>query len=356
MKITEFSFEAKKTVMNVEFRIALADGNCSLDDTVLIKLHTDAGLIGYGEAQPFRAVTGETIQSVKGFYEVLAPLLIGRSPFELETIHRLMNDVAFGNNAAKAGIDIALYDLCAKAVGLPLYRYLGGSEGTVYTDMTIGINKPKKMAELAKAYVDDGFTMLKVKVGLNDEEDIEAIRLIREAVGPDIELRLDANQGWQVKQTLAVLKAMEPYNIREIEQPVQYHDIAGLRAVRVATDIDVVADESILLPADALRVLKEDACDIVNIKLMKSGGIYQALKINDIAEAAGIPCMVGCMGETALGIAAGAALAAARDNIAYADLDSHNLNDPLPGMQVMFEQKGSAIKLAEVAGLGVSFD
>lgn len=355
MKITKLEYREQVTKKNVEFRIALTNESCSTGQTMLVNIHTDHGLIGYGEAQPFHAVTGESIETIKAFYDKLAPLLVGKSPYEIESIHQLMDKLAIGQSAAKAGVDIALYDLSSKAAKLPLYRYLGGSKSIILTDMTIGINAPKKMAALAKTYVEEGFTMLKIKVGLNDEDDIEAIRLIREAVGEAIELRLDANQGWGVKQARAVLQAMEAYRISEIEQPVRHDDVLGLKAVRDAVNIDVMADEAIHSPQDAIRLVREEAADLLNIKLMKSGGLFPALAINAIAEAANVRCMVGCMGETPIGIAAGAALVAARKNIAYADLDSHKMIEPIPGMNVAFTQKGSVIRLSEEPGLGVSF-
>lgn len=351
MKITKLTAKVVQLYPRVKFKIALSDQ--ATGDTVLVKIETDTGLVGYGEANPFAPVTGESVETILAFYGALGTMLEGRSPFELEAIHRMMRRLAQGNTAAKAGIDIALHDLCAKAAGVPLYRYLGGSRNVVESDMTIGIDPPELMAQKAQQYVREGFTMLKIKVGLNPTEDLEALRLIRQAVGADIELRLDANQGWKKKQAMETMKAMEAYGVSEIEQPLPFHDLEGMAFLTEHITQDVMADESVHSPEDAMKLLRRGACDIINIKLMKSAGIYPALQINAAAQAANIPCMVGCMSETILGIAAGAALVASRENILYADLDGHRVIQDVPGLSGGFTQEGGRITLSSKPGLGL---
>jgi L-alanine-DL-glutamate epimerase-like enolase superfamily enzyme len=233
-----------------------------------------------------------------------------------------MDNLVAGNPSAKAAIDIALHDIFGKTVGKELYRVLGGYRTEVLTDITLSIKSPKEMARDAVRAIKKGFKALKVKVGVNPEEDIERIRLIREAVGEKIEIRIDANQGWTPKQAIEVLNKIEKFNIQFAEQPVPAEDLKGLIEVKRNSPIPIMADESVHLPEDALRLIRAEAVDLINIKLMKSGGIHKAVKIAAIAEAAGIPCMIGCMGESEIGIAAGAHLAAAVKNIQYADLDS----------------------------------
>jgi L-alanine-DL-glutamate epimerase-like enolase superfamily enzyme len=199
---------------------------------------------------------------------------------------------------------------------------MGGYRTEVLTDITLGIKSPREMAEDAVKAVKKGFKALKVKVGVNPTEDVERIRLIREAAGGDIQLRIDANQGWIPKQAIEALNKMEKFNIQFAEQPVPAEDMKGLVEVRKNSPIPIMADESVHSPEDALRLIQAEAVDLINIKLMKSGGILKARKIAAIAEAARIPCMIGCMGESEIGIAAGAHLAAAVKNIQYADLDS----------------------------------
>lgn len=354
MKITNVTIRVQETRDRVTFEIA--NMGKSMPYTVLLKLDTDVGLVGYGEGRPSRLVTCESIQSVTAFLESAKEDLIGRSPYELERIHKLMGKIGRGNSAAKAAVDIALHDLCAKGAGLPLFRYLGGDSPIVHSDMSIGIDEPTKMAELAKKYVDEGFTILKVKVGRDSKDDLEAIRLIREAVGNQVEIRIDANQGWELKEAFRTLEAMEKYQVEEVEQPVQRDKINDLRFLKQHVKQVVMADESVLSPLDAMRLVKEEAVDMINIKLMKSAGIYPALKINAIAEAAGLHCMVGCMSESRIGISAGAAFVASQDNVTYADLDGHLLLEEVEGLSSTFTQKGGLITLSEEPGLGIHFN
>jgi len=199
---------------------------------------------------------------------------------------------------------------------------MGGYRTEVLTDITLGIKSPKEMAKDAEKAVNKDFKALKVKVGVNPAEDVECIKLIRKAVGDDVDVRLDANQGWTPEQAIEVLGKLEKFNIQFAEQPVPAEDLKGLVKVRRNSPIPVMADESVHSPEDALCLVTAEAVDLLNIKLMKCGGILKGRKIAHVAEAAGIPCMIGCMGESELGIAAGAHLAAAVKNVKYADLDS----------------------------------
>lgn len=221
------------------------------------------------------------------------------------------------------------------------------------TDLTLSIKPPKKMAEDAVKAVKKGFKALKVKVGINPAEDVERVRFIREAIDGDVQLRIDANEGWTPKEAIEVLSRMEKFNVQFAEQPVPAKNIRGLREVRKNSPIPVMADESVHSPEDALRLVQAEAVDLVNIKLMKSGGILKGRKIAEVAETAGVPCMIGCMGESEIGIAAAAHLAAAIKNIQYADLDSDLLlRDKL------VEEGGTKVKassriFSEQYGLGV---
>jgi o-succinylbenzoate synthase len=302
------------------FRIA--PGASTESRNVVVKIVTDYGVYGWGEASPSERVTGETAETVIKVLDKIAPKLIGMCPLRIEQDVELMDNLVAGNPSAKAAIDIALHDIFGKTVRKELYRVLGGYRTEVLTDITLSIKSPKEMARDAVKAVKKGFKALKVKVGVNPEEDVERIRLIREAVGEKIEIRIDANQGWTPKQAIEVLNKIEKFNIQFAEQPVPAEDLKGLMEVKRNSSIPIMADESVHSPEDALRLIRAEAVDLINIKLMKSGGIHKAKKIAAIAEAAGIPCMIGCMGESEIGIAAGAHLAAAVRNIQYADLDS----------------------------------
>jgi L-alanine-DL-glutamate epimerase-like enolase superfamily enzyme len=230
---------------------------------------------------------------------------------------------------------------------------MGGYRTEVLTDLTLGIKSPKEMVRDAVKAVKKGFKALKVKVGVNPAEDVERIRLIREAVGGDIQIRIDANQGWIPKQAIEVLSRVEKFNIKFAEQPVPAEDIKGLIKVKKNSPIPIMADESVHSPEDALRLIQAEAVDLINIKLMKSGGILKGRKIADIAEAAGVPCMIGCMGESAIGISAGAHLAAAVKNIQYADLDSDLLLKDKLAKKGGTKVKNSMRTFSKQYGLGI---
>jgi len=302
------------------FRIA--PGASIESHNVIVKIITDYDVVGWGESSPSQRVTGETTETVIETLDKIAPKLIGMCPLRIEQDVEVMGSIVEGKPAAKAAVDIALHDIFGKTTRKPLFMLLGGYRTDVLTDLTLGIKSPKEMAKDAVKAVKKGFKALKVKVGVNPVEDVECIKLIREAVGGDMQIRIDANQGWTPKQAIEVLSKIEKFNIQFAEQPVPAEDIKGLIKVRKNSPIPIMADESVHSPEDALRLIQAEAVDLINIKLMKSGGILKGRKIADIAEAAGVPCMIGCMGESEIGISAGAHLAAAVKNIQYADLDS----------------------------------
>jgi L-alanine-DL-glutamate epimerase-like enolase superfamily enzyme len=351
MRITDI--QTLLVLKNPKGALRIALPGDTMSPSVIVRVGTDEGICGFGEASPFAPVTGCDVPDTLDFIASIAPALIGTDAFGIERSHAIMDGVASGHTPGKAAIDIALYDILGKRAGLPLYRLLGGSEPMVHSDMTIGIDNPEVMAAKARHHVDAGFAILKIKVGIDPAADLEAIRLIRETVGPTVKLRLDANQSWSREQTIRTMHKMERYGVDEIEQPLPADDLEGLRFVREHITQDLMLDESVHTPSDALRAANAAAADIINIKLMKSGGLYHALRVNAVAQAAGLPCMVGCMSETRVGIAAGAALAASQGNIRYADLDSHRGFDEIDGISDGFEQDGGLMRLAEQPGLGV---
>jgi len=353
MKITDIKYDRLKVKLTEPFVVAL--GVIEYAETIIVKISTDEGIVGYGEASPFSPVTGETLDSVPVFLELFKKALIGENPFELEKIHKTMDKLTVGNTSAKAGIDIALYDIIGKRLEMPVYKVLGGFSNSYMTDMTVGIGTVAEMTASAKAYVDEGFKILKIKAGLNPEEDIAAVASIRKAVGDAIRIRVDANQGWNVNTAIRVIDAYEAFNVEAVEQPLPYWDIDGLAHIRNQVKIKIMADESLHNPMDAVKLVKKEAVDIFNIKLMKSSGLYPALRINSIGEAAGIPCMLGCMLETRLSISAAAALVAAQRNITEADLDSYRHYDDSV-VTGGFDVKDGVVTMLEKPGLGVEIN
>ena len=349
------------TLKNWEpFRIAAGTGTES--NVVAVKITTDYEVVGWGESSPSRRVTGETAGTVVGVLEKIAPNMIGKCPLRIEQNIELMDSLIEGNPAAKAAIDIALHDILGKTAGKPLFMLLGGYRTEVLTDLTLSVKSPKDMARDGVKAVNKGFKALKVKVGVNPKEDVERVRMIREAAGNEIQIRIDANEGWTPEQAIEVLAKMERFDIQFAEQPIPAKDIEGLARVRSNSHVPIMADESVHSPEDALRLIQAEAVDFINIKLMKSGGILNGRKIAEVAEAAGIPCMIGCMGESGLGIAAGAHLAAGIKNIQYADLDADLLlKDNLVksggtgidnSMRVFSKYNGLGVKEVDKALLG----
>jgi L-alanine-DL-glutamate epimerase-like enolase superfamily enzyme len=335
------------------FRIAIMVSSAT--ENIILRINTDEGIYGMGEGSPTGPITGD---SQGGMYEVaveLAELLMGKDPTAIDRHTDTMRAWMVGNPTIRSAFDMALYDLIGKATGQPLYRVLGGSRRPFWTDNTIGIGDPDEMARTAAAFQSEGYQAIKVKLGTSVEEDIERIRVIREAVGAFIPVRIDANQGWGYPVACEVLRALEPMNIQYCEQPLAAWDIDGFVRLRSRTTIPIMADESLFDHHDAMRLAKSGACDYFNIKLAKSAGIHTALKIDAIAQAAGIPCMVGCMSETRLGLSAAAHLVSARPNIKFADLDSHfdHKHDPVIG-GVQIEPDG--VFLSDEPGHGADID
>jgi L-alanine-DL-glutamate epimerase-like enolase superfamily enzyme len=351
MKIT--TVEAKIFEIELKEPVQTAIGQISGGNTVIVRIGTDSGVCGFGEGAPTPFVTGDTATSILAAIDMFKEYLIGADPMMIEAIHRRMDAVLTYNTAAKAAIDIALYDICAKNAGLPLYRYLGGTDGHLITDKTVGIGTPEKMAKEAVEIADQGFAFIKVNTGLSLDDDILAIELIRKAVGPKIHIKVDANQGWSVKQATAAVERLRAHNVSIVEQPVSAHDEEGLKRVKESSVLPIMADESCFSPYDALRLIKHGATDMINIKLMKSGGLFPAMQILNIAEAAGVPCMIGCMMESAVGIAAAAALAAAKSNIRYADLDSLMFAKDHSDISSTIGPFGAEYRLPAESGIGV---
>lgn len=354
MKITDI--RAKIIHLGLPKPVVISRGTITTADTVVVQVLTDEGISGYGEGAGATFITGETPETILGAVRLLREELIGTDPLAIGHIHRTMDRALVGNGSAKAAIDIALYDIMGKALGAPLYKILGGVSGKVETDMTILIDKPSVMAKRAKEVVEQGFRFLKVKAGADPHQDIEAIRLIREAVGPDIHIKVDANQAWSVSECLWIMEELSKYGVDVVEQPTRYWDSDGLVQLRRKGRFTVMADESCFTPQDAIALIKKDAVDMINIKLMKCGGLYRALEINSICEASGIACMVGCMIESKLAIAAGAALVASQPNIRLADLDSFLSLDDRGQLRGGFTISGGEITLSEEPGLGIEVD
>ncbi len=349
-KIEIFNFDVP---LIEPFRIAI--GTMKAANNVLVKVVTDSGLYGVGEACPFPPITGETQESNIAAARAIREILLGKNPLNIEGLIDEIGNIVHSNPSAVAAYDMALFDLLGKLAGLPVYKLLGGYRSSFLTDMTTGLDTPEKMAKSARESLTQGYRQIKIKVGEDPELDVQRVQAVRKAIGPEVKLRIDANQGWSVPQAVAALKQMEPFKVEFCEQPVKDSDIQGMRKVREQSVVPIMADESLFGPADSIKLIKEEACDYFNIKLMKAGGILNSLKIAHVAAAANIQCMVGCMIDTRLALSAAAHLVASQKNIVFADLDGnseHTVDPVVGGIKI---EKGT-IYLPEAPGLGCDVD
>ncbi len=310
------------------FRIALAVMDCA--QNIVVRVHDSDGLVGVGEGCPPRFVTGEAPETAFEAAKLYARILLDKNPLEIDARLAELERFMLKNSAVRCAYDLALYDLLAKHASLPLYALLGGTKQVVYSNRTIGMDTPEVMAIAAASFVAGGAKSLKVKVGTGRDDDLARVRAIRKAAGKGIAMRLDANQAWDEATAISALTAMADYDLQLCEQPLPYWNEAGLKRVREHSPIPIMADETIFDHHDAFRLAAAGAVDYFNIKLSKSAGIHNALKINAIGEAAGIQCMLGGMSESLIGVSAGAHLICACPNIALADMDSpfHFSEDP----------------------------
>ena len=354
MKITEFRFGMLRVPLKTPFKTALRTVD-TIED-IIVTVHTDTGHVGYGEAPATAVITGDTHGSiVEAIRKIIAPRLIGQEIANLNRITRLIQSSLEKNSSAKAAVEIAVYDLFAQLYGAPLYKILGGGDPVITTDITISVDYIDKMVADSLAAVERGFESLKVKVGKDIELDVERVKAIYSAVEDRALIRVDANQAWTAKQAVFAIQALEDAGVRMelVEQPVKAQDLDGLKYVTERVHTPIMADESVFGPTQVIELIRMRAADIINIKLMKTGGISNALHIADIAAMYGVECMIGCMVETSISVAAAAHIAVAKaDVITKVDLDGPSLCkfNPVDG-GVIFND--SEISITDAPGLGI---
>lgn len=325
-------------------------------ENVIVIIRCDNGLTGTGECSPFRTIHGESMETGMVVGSGLAEVLLGKNAADIPGCHSLMDQFIYGNSSIKSAFDMALYDIAAQAAGLPLYKYLGGANTkTMHTDYTVSIAPPEKMAFDAEKIFRAGFPVIKVKLGGTPEEDLLRIKLIREAVGHEIPLRIDANQGWTPDTALPLLQQLQAYNIQHCEEPIPRTAFMELPALRSGSPIPIMADESCCDHLDASRLIKLNACDSFNIKLGKSSGLFKAQKILALADQHGMKMQVGGFLESRVGFTASAHLALCSSNVIYYDFDTPLMfsEDPVVG-GIHYGAVG-LITMPEAPGLGASF-
>ena len=331
MKITEVKLGKISVPLRVPFKTALRSVN-SVED-VIVEIHTDTGAIGYGEAPPTGAITGDTTGAIVGaIQDHIAKSLVGHDVDDFEDVLQIVQKCIVKNSSAKAAVDMALWDLYGQLYKIPVYKLMGGARKQIVTDITISVNPPEEMARDAVNAVERGYDTL----------------------GDKTCIRIDANQGWEPKQAVRLLNQMQEkgLDIEFVEQPVKAHDFEGMKYVTERSYVPVLADESVFSPEDAMKIMQMGAADLVNIKLMKCGGLYNALKIASAAEVYGVECMIGCMLEAKISVNAAVHLACAKKIITKIDLDGPVLcsEDPILGGAVFEEQ---VITVSDEPGLGI---
>jgi L-alanine-DL-glutamate epimerase-like enolase superfamily enzyme len=324
---------------------------------ILLKIITREGLLGFGECSPYMPINGESLDTCFIVGQYLAKALIGMDALDIERCVSRMDKVIYGNSSIKSAFDMALYDIAAKNAGIPLYKFLGGENNkTIITDYTVSIGDPAKMAADAVKIKSQGYPAIKIKLGNNGATDVLRIKTIREAVGDDIPLRIDANQGWTVEEAITTLQALGRYGIQHCEEPIARWNFMRLPEVRKASPIPIMADECCGDEHDAERLISIGACDYMNIKLGKSGGILKALKMVKMAEAANIHLQVGAFLESRLAMTAFAHFALCSPVIEHYDFDTALMfsEDPVSG-GISYEANG-IVKVPETAGLGAEIE
>lgn len=324
-----------------------------VEDIVVI-LETDTGLCGYGSAASTPVITGDSQESIIGAVQILTAKLINKEIANFEELLLTVQTTVVNNSSAKAALDIALHDLVAKSLQVPLYKFLGGGNPELITLTTVSAQETEQMIADAKLFVDQGFKTLKIKVGLDPEQDIKCLKLIRKAIGNDTEIICDANQGWEAKSALRVINNLvkDDINIAMIEQPVKAWDYQNLKYVREKSKLPIYADEAVFNLHDAAALISGSFIDGINIKLMKCGGIYRARGIYDLATSYSLPCLAGCMLESPIGITAMASFIAGRSNVRFIDLDPIAMikTNPVHGG---ISLDGTKLRLTDKPGLGI---
>lgn len=322
MRIT--SVEAWPVEMGLEEPYRIAYETVTSAANIFLRIETSTGLSGYGCAAPDEVVTQESAgQVLAGARDGVAFFIKGSDPLRPAFLLERLKAELGRQPSLLCAVDMALHDIMGRVAGLPLWRLLGGFRNQMRTSVTIGILPAEETVRRARDWVDRGFHSLKLKGGLDADDDAARVLAVREAVGPRVELRFDANQGYDVAQALHFVEAVRKAKLELLEQPTSTDDPDLMRLVTGGADIPIMADESLKTLRGAFRIAKRGLADMVNIKLMKVGGIAEALQINSVARAAGLEAMVGCLDEAALGIAGGLHFALARPNVLYADLDGH---------------------------------
>ncbi len=345
-------------VVRAEFAIVSAAGSQPESRFALAEVRSDEGISGYGEASVVPVWSGESQESaLHSISNILGPALIGKDPRRIAACLEVMDRVLIGNSFTKAAIEMALFDLLGKTLGVSATVLLGGArrKGKIPVKFSIGAFEPERAAEVAAAAVSLGLGAVKIKVGLNVENDLKRVQAVRSAVGERFPVAVDANGGWTVAETLAALPSLEKAEVTALEQPLRRGDFRGCALIRQRTAIPLMLDESVFTMQDALEAIRRESCDLISIYPGKNGGLLRSMAIAELAAAAGLRCVIGSNLEMDIGTASMLTLACAVP--ALADSVQHDIIGPLYYDETMFKQSiryqdGCALAPLDSAGLG----
>ncbi|TSA36772.1 MAG: dipeptide epimerase [Porphyromonadaceae bacterium] len=332
-------------------------GRVDYAENVVVKIETRSGLTGFGECCPFQTINGESMETALVVGRYLKDKLINLDPLDIEACIGRMDSIIYGNSSIKSAFDIALHDIAARSAGLPLFAFLGGKlKKTLITDYTVSFGNPEAMVAEALEIMNQGYPAIKIKVGGTLQEDLCRVREIRKAIRPDIPLRLDANQGWSLETAIGVLSELDGMNIEFCEEPIPRWDFMNLAKVRKASPVPIMADESCGDHHDLERMIALGACDYVNIKLGKSGGLYKALKMIRLAEQFEMRVQIGGFVESRLGFTASAHLALSSGCVSWCDFDTPLMLEEDPVIGGIRYGFGGVVEVPEGIGLGAGIE
>ncbi len=322
-------------------------------ENIIVVIRTSEDISGFGECSPFMTINGESQDTCFTVGQYLAKNIKGKNPLDIEGCMETINATIYGNTSIKSAFDIALHDIASQHARIPLYKFLGGKKGKkLITDYTVSIGTPLEMAEDALKIKSAGFKVIKVKLGESEDADVTRIKSIRKAIGKSLPLRIDANQGWNVKSAIKILNALKNDNIQYCEEPIARWDFMNLKKVRKKSPIPIMADESCCDHHDAKMLIKLKACDMFNLKLGKSSGLAGAKKIIILAEKNKMKLQVGGFMESKITMTANAHLALSSKNILHCDFDTPLMfsEDPVSA-GIIYKDKG-LVEVPNTTGLG----
>jgi len=354
-RLTISTIELYKLFIPLHVPFVISLGPIHNAENLIVVIRTKEGISGFGECSPFMSINGESVDTCFVVGQYFGQLLKGKNALDIEGCITGMDKLIYGNTSIKSAFDIALYDIASQHAGVPLFEFLGGkNDKEIITDYTVSIGEPEQMALDALKIKSEGYPAIKIKLGKGGKKDVERIRAIREKVGNDIPLRIDANQGWEFNEAIETLQALGEFGIQHCEEPIPRWQFMELPALRKQSPIKIMSDESCGDEHDAERLIKLGACDYLNIKLGKSGGIFKALKMARMAEKHNLHLQVGAFMESRLAMTAFAHFSLCSPMIEHYDFDTALMfrEDPVEG-GIVYEQHGR-IKITQTPGLGAT--